>query len=481
MIVSLVQQSYDLDPHVPVWLRLSLLTEQAQMASQLRPDLGRDWANELFELSFQTKGAQRSSVQITAMGLLIGLDPDRALDLLHSLSMDAPEGKWAFWPPKMQLAQQVFQVLAARDGVSALPLLEQEAESLGIQGHYPYAALGSAVMQATSKYWGSDNEHAIQILESVFEPAFARYSRNPHEYSDDFEFGEMLQVVAGGLPPDSVKLALHTLAKNLLAADTRKLQLEAEVYSRDGEHAKADNAVDATILFFGGLINRDPELAQQLESTRPELQMALKYTEPGRKGSLSFGPSSAQNRHSRNQDAEMSMDAARLVHINPEAAIAKAKQLQDDDKRANAMLQVARDIAGNYPERAAELIATTQLGIKPTDDQLHLNLISAQAYVAAALNKKDELHDLLQLGFESAGHIHLEEPVTEGIQIVEGLAPLVQIGVQYDPDLTITYIETLPPSPLKASLLLGAASALSFEWRLPFSSRPQQGVDKPDQ
>jgi hypothetical protein len=474
MILSLLQQSHDLDHLLPMSECLEVLPKQAQMVSQLRADLGREWANELFTLSFQAKGDQRSTTQLSAMGILARLDPDRALVLLHSMSMEEPETYRTTSTPKMQLVQRVFEVMVERDGVSALPLLEQEAERLGIQGHYPYTALGYAAMQATSKDWGSDNQRAIRVLQSVFDPAFARYRQNAGGYFDDFEFGKMLQVLAGGLPFDSVQPALRLLVRNLLATDIRKYQFEAEVYTSDGQTAKAHNAIDATILSFGTLINRDPELAEQLESTRPELRTALEYAKDGRERLLVVGPGQRpQNMQSPDPAAETRMDAVRLSHINPEAAIAKAEQLPDDDKRASTLLDVARGIAGDYPERATELIAETQSGNKSIDDQLHLNLIAAQAFVAVAQNKKkDELHELLQRGFESANHI-LEQQRTGGIQFVVGLVPLVQVGMQNDPDLTITFIESLTPSYLKAGLLLGAASTLSLRMRLPPSSRPQ--------
>src|SRR6266481_2561754 len=149
-ILRLLQQSHDLGQQLPVSSRLmNLLPRQVEMVSRLRPDLGREWANELFTLSFQTKGAQRSFVQNTAMLILIRLDPDRALELLHSLNIEEPVAKWATSPPEMQLVHEVFTVLVVRDGASALPLLGQEAERLGVLGHYPYAALGYAAMQAT--------------------------------------------------------------------------------------------------------------------------------------------------------------------------------------------------------------------------------------------------------------------------------------------------------------------------------------------
>lgn len=474
-ILRLLQQSHDLGQQLPVSLRLTnLLPLQAEMVSRLRPDLGQEWANELLTLSAQAKGGQRSIAQNAAMRLLIRLNPDRALESLYSLKIEEPVPQWATSQPEMQLVQQVFEVLAERHGARALPLLEEEAERLGKQGHYPYAALGFATMSTTSKDWGHDNERAIGVLQSVFEPAFARYSQTDRSYRDDLEFGKMLQVLAGGLPMDTVRPALRMLVKNLLATDTNKYQFEAQVYTSDGQTAKVHNAVDATILFFGTLINRDPELAEQLKSSRPELQTALEYAKFGRERSLNFGPGrQPRNMQSVDSGAEARLDAVRLSHINAEAAIKKAEQLPDDE-RTSTLLEVARGIAGDYPERAAGLIAESQSGNKPIDDQLQLNLISAQAFVAAAESKKDDLDELLQRGFDSANRILLEQQRTGAIQMVAGLGPLVRIGIQNEPNLTVTFIESLSPSYLKAELLLGAASALNLRSALPFSSRPQQ-------
>jgi hypothetical protein len=403
------------------------------------------------------------------MGVLVRLDPDRALELLHSVSMEEPEANWEISPPKMQLAQQVFQVLVERDGPSVLPQLEQEAEAMGKEGHYPYAALGYAAMQVED--WGKDNQRAIQILQSVFDPAFARYSQTRHGYSDDFQFGRMLDVLAGGLPFDSVQPALRMLVKNLLATDTRKYQFAAQVHTRDGKTAKAHNAIDAAILVYGMLINRDPELVRELGSSRPELKTVLDYTKEGRWSSI-VGPGRPEDMQSEDPATEMRMDAISLSGSNPEAAIAKLQQLPNDDKRASAMLEVARHVAGDQPERAAELIAETQPKNQPADEEMQFNLISAQASLAASQNKQAVLHDLLQRGFESANHNLVEQQRTGEIHFFAGLGPLVQVGMQNEPELTTSFIDSLPASYLKADVLLGAASALSMGRRLPLSTRP---------
>jgi hypothetical protein len=471
-IVSLLQRSHDVGQQLPLSQRLPLLHRQTQMVFRLRNDLGREWANELFTISLQTKGTQRSWAQSTAMRVLVRLDPYRALELLHTVGMEEPEAYLDPSPPKMQLAQQVFQVLVERDGASALPLLEQEAEAMGNEGHYPYAALGYAVMQASSKDWGKDNQRAIRLLQSVFDPAFARYSQSPHSYSDDFEFGRMLDVLAGGLPFDSVQPALHLLVRNVLATDTRKYQFVAEVRTSDGQTAKADNAIDAIILVYGMLINRDPELVRELESSRPALRTILEYTKEGRQSSIG-GPGRPLDVQSGDPADEIRMDAIHLSRSNSEAAIAKVQQLPDDDRRASTMLEVARVIAGDHPERAAELIEETQYKSQPTDDEMHFNLISAQASVAASQNKQAVLHDLLERGFESANRILLEQQSTGEIHFFAGLGPLVQMGMENAPELTTSFIDNLPASHLKAHILLGAASALSMGRRLRLNNRPQ--------
>lgn len=469
-IVSLLQQSHDLGQQLPVSMRLNMLRRQVLMVSKLRSDLGREWANELFTLSFQAKEGHRAVAQETAMSVLIRLDPDRALELLHSVSMEEPEANWSTTPPKLEIAQQVFQVLVERDGERVLPVLEQEAEIMGKEGHYPYSALGFAASRASDKYWGNNNQHAIQLLRSVFEPAFARYRQNTRGYFDDFQFGEMLQVFSGGLPFDSVQPALRLLVKNLLATDTRKYKFAVEAYTTDGKRAIVGNVIDATILVFGMLINRDPELARELESTRPELQTTLENTKEGRQGVIVGGR--PEDMQSEDPVTEMRVDAIGLSRSNPEAAIAKAEQLPDD-KRASTMLEVARGMAGDHPERAAELIVETQGKNPPTDEEMQFKLISAQASVAAAQNKKDESHEMLQRGFASANRILLEQQRSGDIHFFPGLGLMIQIGMQNDPDLTTTFMESLPTSYVKAEAFLIAASALNMGRRLPLSSRQQ--------
>jgi len=206
----------------------------------------------------------------------------------------------------------------------------------------------------------------------------------------------------------------------------------------------------------------------------------LEYTQVDRQRSIEGPARRPQALYSADPAAETLLDALRLSRIEPEAAIAKAKQLPDDDQRASTMLEVARSIAGDYPARAADLIAEAQGGIKPGDDESSVNLISAQAFVAVAQNKKDELHDLLRRGFDLANRVILHQQGRSGSPFVVGLGPLAQIGMQNDPDLTTTFIEALPPSYVQAELLLAAASALDPRSRLPFRSGPQQAEKLPD-
>jgi len=88
-------------------------------------------------------------------------------------------------------------------------------------------------------------------------------------------------------------------------------------------------------------------------------------------------------------------DALIFSHINPEVAIAKADSCQMTNKRASTMLEVARTIAGDYPERAASLIVEMQRRNKPIDDELQLNLISARPLSPLRKTRRTNCHELL--------------------------------------------------------------------------------------
>lgn len=461
-VMSLLQQSHDINQQLPVRARFHLLTQQAQLASQMRVDLGRAWASELFtlSLSFQANRDQRSDAQESALSILTRLDPDRALVLLHSMSLEEPETYTTISPPKMQLVQQVFNVLAARDGMSAMPSLEQEGALLGSEGHYPYEALAFATMRAVSKDWPNDRAHALEGIQSVFERAFGRYSESGHRYFDDCEFGNMLQVFSAYLPAESLRPALRRLVSNLLETDTNKYHFHAEVRTNDGNTATVNNAIDAAILHFGALINRlDSGLAEQVKSTRTELNPALEYAKDGRQSMGYFGVE-PKNVRPPDPSRERTADVLTFSHINPDVAIAKAEQMPDDDRRASTMLEVARTIASDHPERAAELVVEVQRRDKPIADELRLNLISAQVSVAAAQDKKNELHELLQRGFVAANHIILEQQNSGTLHFIDGVPSLVHIGILNEPNVTISFLQSLPPSDTKAALLLEAAWTL---------------------
>ena len=468
LIVDLLQQSHDLNKQAPLRLQSSLLQVQAHIAAEVRPDLGRLWADELFQFTSQQKGQERAATQGIAMSILVRVDPDRALELLHAMETSDTESSKDLWmTPPMQVAMQVFRELTKRDGEAALPTLEREAAFMGSAGRYPYSALGNAASGAVSKDWKDNKQHAIQVEQSVLDLAFSRYSQTTPTFFDSLDFGRMLQALAGGLPLESVQPSLRLLVKNLLATDVSKYQYHFEMYTADGKIVRVDNAIDAAILQFGQDILRDPELIQQLESTRPALQTAFQYMKEGQVRSMGFrGMAGPPRTQAPSPEAEARADAFHLAHVNADAAIAKAQELPPGPQRASTLLQVAREIAGDHPEQAANLIA--QAKGEQGDDANQLNVISAEAYVDAAERNNTALHDLLQQGFALASRLTSEGPRGFGTA-----GSLVQIGIQNEPDMTVAFLQTLPPSHAKAQLLIEAASSLNMRRRLPLSSGAQ--------
>ena len=177
----------------------------------------------------------------------------------------------------------------------------------------------------------------------------------------------------------------------------------------------------------------------------------------------------------------MYQDAVRLSISNPTEAIAGAEQLPDDT-RTIALLQVARTISRYDPVRAATVIAEVQQESKsPTDDETLVDIISAQAFVAAGQNNQGASHDSLRQGFASANHMLLEQQGTRRNYVsIPALTPLVHIGMESDPDFTIPFVEGLPASRVKAEVLLDAAHALGTRGSPHIGGPIQQSAEKPN-
>jgi len=153
-----------------------------------------------------------------------------------------------------------------------------------------------------------------------------------------------------------------------------------------------------------------------------------------------------------------------------------------DDTRTIALLQVARMVSRYDPARAAAVIAEVQQENKPPMDEGTLvDIISAQAFVAAGQDNQGALHDLLRQGFASANHMLLERQETRRNYVsIPALTPLVHIGMEKDPDFTIPFVEGLPASRVKAEVLLDAAHALGTRGAPHIGTPPQQSAEKPN-
>jgi hypothetical protein len=456
IIVTLLEQSHNLDQLVAPSQRLQLLGRQTEMVSRYRADLGGEWASELLELSHQQQGWSRGYAQQTALTALSRLDTNSALALLDRPDLEESPPNSAGFSVQGSLANRIFSTVIERDGLAALPLVEQAADRLGTKGHYPYGALGYAAMQAANPFWGNNQQRGVDILRLVLDPSFARYKQAPNRFEDDVEFGTMLQVLAGGLPLEVVQPGLHEFVHRILAMDQSAHPLEVDVTTRDGRSVKSDNAIDATLTYFGALVNRDQELVQHLVAARPSLQPGLEATKEANLQSIRFGPS-----------------------FNHTGTLHRGSQNQTAGQRNNALLDAARNAAGEHPEKAAALIESVDLDTSSPDALLQLNLISAQVSVTASQAKTQELRALLERGFELATQVSDSAKGDAPGHFTPGLAPMVQIGIQNQRELTLTFLQSYPPSGEKAELLLAAASALDMPVHLPIGSPQTSPIPKP--
>jgi hypothetical protein len=451
-IIDLLKQSHDQNQSVAISTRWHLLRMQTQAILPFDANLARTWGDEASRASLES---DHQEGQQTSLEVLAQVEPERAIQMLHSMKAGAGSHGQSGFSPKTSIATQAFTAMARREGAAALSKLEVEAERLGAEGQYPYTAMGFAAAQAVNHDWGKDNDHAIEVEKMVFESNFARYGQGSRGFLDDLEFGQMLGAVSGALPAEMLRPAVGLLVKNLLAMDVRKSQPFVEVTTKDGQIVRSENGSDAGVLYFGGLIQRiDPELAQELKTSRAGLRN-LECSQDGVQTSMRLGWKPWPH---DDPVEETRIEAVKLSMVNTDAALAKLAQLPDDERRAVTALEVSRRIAGDDPEKAAQLIPGASR--KSDDDLKKLNETSARAFVAAAEGKKEEFHDDLRQGFELAARIFAEQQRTGTLHLVDGLPQLVQLGTQRELDVTTAFVQSMPACYPKALLFLGMASAL---------------------
>jgi hypothetical protein len=461
LVVDLLKESHDLLADLPLQTRLNLLISEAQTMSSTRPHLAREWAEELFALSLKAEDHERLSSQEHAVILMAGIDPERGRELLHSmppLKMDSEEEQ-----PKMLAAWTLFGGLAARDGIAVVPLLDQEAELLAREGHYPYTAMMKGAVEAgfqqrrQARFARVENEQALkdyrQFVQQQFDKIAARYYGSTPTFADDVEFGHAIQTAAHWVSQESVRSALRVTVKNFLSTTAPKtLTGKLTLTTRDGRSFTADNSLDKALLpltlFISGI---DPELSAQLQSTRPQLKAASQMTKDAQHGSDITGtimiPDSNRN---------TLREAPLLANQNPDLAIAKLQQLPEGQDRTIAMLSVATTIAENDPQRADKLITDTP-GYA-NDDYINSQRMLSRATVATKQRKLDEFQRLFK---EISDMYRLRDPrKTPAGLYLTALEGFVRLGAKDATDFTIDLVQKVPETEVKARLLWAAASAI---------------------
>ncbi len=468
LVLSLVQQSHELNAMAPVPLQISLLERQARLAARLSPELAANWATEMFQLATTPQGA---SAQMRAMDLIEQIDPDRALELLTQLSSLESD---SIFPAATTIRSRAFRAVAARDGEAALPKLRQQAERLGASGEYPYNAFAQGVMIMVTKFPDNDagHQHAMELMGSAMQQMYDRYRRTPtHSMREFAEFSSVLLAADRvHVPKEKIRSVLRGFVDDVLAAGDATPFL-ATVTDKAGKTASVHTARDAILLRIGRVIEAtDPEIAARVQAARPDLNAALPLT--ASQAAMTLGPVA----HGMpNVDSETQVHAMNLARSNVEAAIARAKQSPDPNRRAATLLQLARDVAEENSQRATQIVTEIETGSPNPDPQLRLNLAATRLTIAAVTGDEQSANQLLRQACESARRQIAEMQQNGTILLaLSGLETMVEIGVQTDPAVTFDFIQGLPPSPLKASALLSAAEGLSARVPRPRRQHPSE-------
>ncbi len=446
------------------------LARLSQTAAKVQPVLGRLWAEELFLLAFELPMSwNRLAHEKNALSALAGVDPVRAFELFGGMdspvptaSGDLPEDLRAFG------ARTVFDAFWKRKGIAAFDDIRKEAEHVGDTGQYPYVAITPILRDLTKR-------EDIRA-QSLFGEALSYYSRGSQFRNADEEFIQFLNAVWDVIPAVRKRQALSVIVAQL-SQKSKPQQGETflgRVETDKGMAQFESHSHQLLYMILPRIREIDPDWARRLVENDPVLNQASASTGKVRlseqvtvQNRSNASPSQVQSFVERGLQGNRLREIMAVAASDPNQALMLTMSLTDPALRAQAFATIATSLVWKDPEGARKLVEQAKEGIatiKGSTDKVQA--LAALARAAAAAHDTKSLREALKRGFDLG-----EEIFEEDLEIHPGrlayevagfdeLSELTRVGVQFDPQDTLTRVASLRNTLLQAHLLIDAAEAL---------------------
>lgn len=442
---ALLERAYAITRDLPLETRAYLLGWMVDPAARIEPQIAASWADELFQMAQELSDQdQQGRAELAAVRALAHIDVDHALAVFRR--MDAAtlqSGRVVPQDARSAAAETLFPEILRKQGVAAVPVLQQEAQRLGETGSYPYSAMALVMNELT---------HLDRSLgENVFADSVTAYQQSTPTLAGNADFVSLLHNVRW-VPLAEAQQALTTVVNNLLSQpdDSGRQKLPDPVQYQG---STVDTATDYLLL----------KLLPQIRALQPDLLDTIAQSRPAL--AKAAGPASAHMGQSATSGTDPDQAVVnriqRAAADNPQQALVASNQLQDPAVRSQALAAVASGMASKDPQQAAQLLSNAQdIAAKIDDKRKQLQAIVAMAQAANRMNNQAVLRDSLARGF-ALGNELLQLDEDKGTPpSFTLLAPLVRAGAHTQLETLVAGIQGIQNLQVKAQLLVLTAQSM---------------------
>jgi hypothetical protein len=447
--------------------RAFLLFHLATAAENISPDLSKQWAKDLFRVTFELDPDwNRSALQKNAVAVLATTDPVQAFRLLATMS---PLPNQPILPEDLRAdaAKTVFlDYWNNKKTKNRLQAIRVRASAIAADGQYPFSAVSPMLRYLLER----DESAGLAWFSEI---CLAYQQGNPNIRAANPEFVAFVQDFWPTMPTSTRREVLSVLIPKLSEKDTFASSGAYLTRVKTSFGSFDFSSLNEELLFRVLPLVReaDPEWAERLikehsasfPQTGPQdrvVEEAQVYVGGSGTSGQSRDPGAILQQQAQLGTVFDSLDQ------DPEKAVQLAGQIID----SHAHLSALEGITANLGEKDLKENAVTVEGqAKSILEAATTSLDKVRALVllaqmSANLGDTDAFHNYMDRGFDM-GELVFEEfvqlhPVAdiEGAEVFNPLMTLVATGMRFRTADTIARIQQCGDHLLTAYLLIGAAA-----------------------
>ena len=455
-----------------------LILSAARAVSAKSPKLAHRYFVSAFQTSEQMPVIDeyntRNSIQVGVIMGLLPLNLDEALNLFSAI--DRPQ--WTVEPSedfRVPVAKMAVDDLLARHGKTDVDRAIELLNFMGDSGQYPYRAAEDVVhyLHSIKKDWRS---------EGIFAAAM-EYFRNDDQFMDSGDnFTDCILSTAGEVSSNSTLSAIHLVIDRTRSLEDKTTSQGHEPARAYGISSKKGNQLlqRRSSYFAAQLIplarKLDPAYADSLQKLDREIESIATY--PGADQSIAAlfaldGPGADLEEFDTRITDNKLLRAIRNTD-DDQQALELSKRITDPARRAQALAQIASNVAHRDPALADRLLIRAEALFDDIHDEREkLEAVISMVTALLKMDDRKKAESLISKGYSITTSLldkEINESVTEEGVLFNPLAVLYRQLADLDAKINVrgalARAESISIPTLRSAILIEIAGAVLKRPRL---------------